>query len=288
LVSRIDSTSMARTRRSRGSNGHASAHRLAARILDPFSPGTPDKFPDGAAQATLALRIKDRVTINTDANGDAIQQIFGSLTDYRRPANTPLATPLTWGAASDSKATTALADERMYRIVSVGVEFISTEAVDTAKGMGYVINTATPVNQDDFYDGLMFKPAEGFRAALTPLGPAARTFVVVGDASSSDWSILSVMLKGCSASTTVGYLQVVWNLEVVAGADTVAAYASSAPAAHSPSLLSALANGAASLHPVKAALWGNMIGSVAGSLGTFFGIRAINRALVARYVPFNQ
>lgn len=219
------------------------AHRACA-ISNPFcdqSKGT--KYPDASSAFTLAYPMRYRLPVLTNASGTAVVIATGAFYTNNTPVPPTLqytvssatvdatGTILTFGSAIGQPFGDIMAGNSV-RIVSAGVKFTPSQSLMTAQGLVNIIEVPASDDIDVEYAGLSLgsqsyptyntmplRSSDSLYGILRPSGAQARTFNPVGDWSTSvkstnDWSSIAVFVQGGPATSTVGYIDVFYNLEL--------------------------------------------------------------------------
>jgi len=211
---------------------NVSKHTHAAcSISDPFCDhARAAKRPDGQGGMSYPYQIRYLIPITTDANGQAFY-VIGMSPVYgygSAPAAASAVLPATWTIHSCNGFVVTNAAE--VRFVSGGVVFRSTAAATASSGIASLSSIANPVISTTYSRGVLNLPSTQ-SMSLAPgnemtfisrsHGGTAHEFIPLATLNTNtfsawDWSSCLVELNGCPASTTMGYAEVVMNVEFTA------------------------------------------------------------------------
>jgi len=203
--------------------------RGAFSILDPFCvEARAAKRPDGAGGASFGFSVKGMYNISTDANGKAFTIISPGLGKFG--TNDAVYTPATWTTAAAwgiiPGSTFLNNNAGEVRIVSFGVRFISTASMTNCQGLLSVFTLQNPLCSQ-VYSNSMGNYADLHVTSLTsgkqvcwtsrPMGANAHNFRPFSEATNTmtnfDWTSFAVEVAGGPVSASVGYLDIIVNVE---------------------------------------------------------------------------
>jgi hypothetical protein len=236
------------------------------------------------------VQIRQRIAVTTDAEGEAAVCMYaGIVNDAIRASNTVASGVVTWGAASDpDQYTSWSALANTYRVTSAGMHYKPTAASDANGGVFYYSNHADRPDSISELDDRNVHPSKShFKIPAIPLGSLARQFVSPTSTDASDWSVPAMIFQGCEASTQVGILEMIWNIEFTPKLGSVATCLASSPTPFLAGLQTEIAAAANALVPSTPASYAAMTASfLAGVVSTFAVIRTINQRFLRSYNPF--
>lgn len=217
------------------------AHEVCA-ITNPFCDASRgSKWPDQSAGQTLAIPVRMRYNVITDAAGNAgvvftsrySQGILpGTMTGSTFEWNSVVGPPVVYDT-EEYKPDFTSADQ--YRVVSAGIRVTPVTSAMNSQGIVNIIELPVADSQEDYqiidtatknypsYESLPLKAHDSIYAVMRPNGATAREFRdTIGDSgveegtefSTGDWTSILVNITGGAASTTVAVIDVFLNYEV--------------------------------------------------------------------------
>jgi hypothetical protein len=202
----------------------------ACTITNPFCPAAKgSRYPDGLSSNSMPFQVKGMMSVATSAGGDSFGVIgagggrYGAVFGTLAAGTWTLAA--TWSTLAGSAFVATNAQE--VRIVSWGVIWRSTAAMTACQGMVHCFST-TGLGPTQTYPQLSQNTLEDQLIPLTsgmelswiskPLGAKAHAFRPLTDftttSSDFDWTTFAIEIVGGAPSITVGFLEVVVNVEV--------------------------------------------------------------------------
>lgn len=207
--------------------GHVSA---ACSILDPFCHvARAAKRPDGMGANTIGLTVRSLAAVTTDSTGACLIVLVPGYGRYGYASGTLAAGSFTlastWTTLPGSAFLDSIAAE--VRVVSAGAIFHCTASMTNCQGVlhrfvltnprvAQVIPQLQQNNSEDKLDTLTAGKRYSFVAK--PMGSAAHTFKTYTSFASNmgdfDWTSCGFEVSGGPASTTIGMIEIVQNVEV--------------------------------------------------------------------------
>jgi hypothetical protein len=189
--------------------------------VDPFCENCLDGVYDSNATRVVRVNLKKFVNITTNAQGIAVTQVVPAWTGSLRSANA-----ITSGVVGGWDAAVALpyydtANFASYRVISVGYRFISSVSPMTASGVvvGTVsdsivtaYDTTAPQLYKDWHEQRLFQAVTTWVGR--PVGVNAQAFIPMAG-TSDGWEVGYITIVGAPASTLVGRLEMVLNVEAL-------------------------------------------------------------------------
>jgi hypothetical protein len=202
----------------------------ACTITNPFCPAAKgSRYPDGLSSNSMPFQVKGMISVATAATGDSFVVVGAGGGRFGVVSGTLAAGTWTLGATWSTLAGSAFVatNAQEVRIVSWGVIWRSTAAMTACQGMVHSFST-TGLGPTLTYPQLSQNTLEDQLIPLTsgmelswiskPLGAKAHAFRPLSDftttSSDFDWTTFALEIVGGAASTTVGFLEVVVNVEV--------------------------------------------------------------------------
>lgn len=232
--------------RSMNSIGQEIVHEACA-ISNPFCDASRgSKWPDQTAGFTLAVPVRFRIPVTTDAAGNFAIMLtpsypFGILVCEISPGGR-----VNWmDSEGDNRRVVApyqpiFESADSYRIVSMGFKVTPVTSAMNSQGYVNIIELPPAETQEDYvdlwtntksypsYETLPLKSHESIYAVCRPSGSTAREFrptqfkyaLEAGDPfSTGDWSSILVNVGGAAPLTSVAIIDVYMNLEVTVKSD---------------------------------------------------------------------
>jgi len=223
------------------------AHEICA-LTNPFCPesrGT--KWPDESGGSTLAVPVRQRLTITTDAQGE-FAQVYTPVYPYGIVVGGNVGGYFTGTTAAAYLPVNS--SFLQYRVVSGGVQWTSTCAQMTATGVCNMIELPPGYTREDTglvdstvksfpsYETLPLRCTESLFGIFRQNGVEARQFHPVVDAwpatgsdefSTNDMTSIAVFISGGPASTAVGIVDIYINLKIFVDMTSSYAYLMTQP-----------------------------------------------------------
>jgi len=242
--------------------GAAARHKHLHGNSNPFSvEADGSKIPDGNTSKTVALQVKQTISMSSDASGKLYHQFQANLMDMHMYALTfSGAAVATWSASEDSDYVTALNTQySRYRVVSWGIR-IFTVLSPTEQSGSIVCQSADELHANPDYTSYLFEEVKSFatddlevvfigketdaRRRQYRLIDAAGTAAAARDVG---MNILYVGGSGLPASKQCFTAEIVMNIECQPLSLTTGSLLATPAAHHDPIGLAAVANTHASI-----------------------------------------
>lgn len=230
------------------------AHEICA-ITNPFCPASRgSKWPDESSGSTLAVPVRQRLTITTDAQGE-FAQVYTPIYPYGIVVGGNVSGEFTGTTAAAYLPVNSTFLQ--YRVVSGGVQWTSTCAPMSATGVANMIEILPGVVRDDTgivnsnvksypsYETLPLRCTESLFGVFRQNGIEARQFFPAVDAwpalgtdeySTHDMTSIGIFISGGPASTVVGIIDIYINLEVLVDISSSYSYLMTQPRLPNPGL----------------------------------------------------
>lgn len=225
-------TRVQRSRSSKKTHPHIIKHHVTAAcsILNPFCVAAKAaRRPDGLSSSTIPFQVRGMLTVATDASGYSLLVIVPGQGRYGYATGTYSAGNYTLGATWQilNGSTFINTNAAEVRIVSMGALFRSTASMTNCQGLLHKFVLTSPTvsavipsgNQNNVEDELTPLTA-GYQSTWLskPLGSAAHSFrpytEVTNTMTDFNWSSVAFEIIGGAASQTVGYVEIVVNVEI--------------------------------------------------------------------------
>jgi hypothetical protein len=241
---------------------HALAQEVCS-ITNPFCEASRgSKWPDDSSGQTLAVPVRQRYYLTTDANGRGgilfcPTYVLGVASGTMVNANAWTWT-LSTGAFPLSAYAPNFPETEAFRVVSGGVKITAVTSQMTSSGIINVIelppadagadySTIVPTSRNyPSYESLPMKSSDSLFAVFRPYGPDARTFqdyLATADSplasasfNTNDWTSLWVGVEGATASSAVLVVDVYLNFEILPITTATIGYLTSPTAYPNPML----------------------------------------------------
>lgn len=239
----------------------ASPHDVEAACsqFDPFCPaGKGAKIMDEDSQLSQAYQVRFVIPITTNASGAVKIDIGCLLKQSYRNSGTIVGNAVTvdgsWSSVPEQ--TSLEATFASYRIVSWGARVFSTASATTSAGL---ITTKVHISPTDLENitwntlEQRYDPVNGVAATFIAKkrGSLSRLYISTDESWSTGYRFstdsVSIWATGCSVSTTVGQIEIIYNLECIPKDNTVSARTASPAAASNSRITEAAGNAAAQL-----------------------------------------
>lgn len=208
---------------------HASHVKSTCSITNPFCVAAKAaRRPDGTSINTIPYQIRGLVAITTDASGNALTVVVPGYA-YGVANGTLAATTWTLAAAWSLLPGSGfvVTNSRETRIVSMGAIFRSTASMTNCQGLihtfvasGLAVSSTMTQNSETNLEDNIRPLTSGFESTFIakPLGNGAHNFRSVAGITSTmsdwDWTCAGFEITGGPASTLIGYLEIVMNVEM--------------------------------------------------------------------------
>lgn len=232
-------------------------------ITNPFCEASRgSKWPDESSGQTLAVPVRQRYYLTTDANGRGgilFNPTYALGVAQGTMAN---ANAWTWTLATGNYPLSTYApvfpETEAYRVVSGGVKITAVTSQMTSSGIINVIELPPADNGADYgiivptsrnypsYDSLPMKSSDSLFAIFRPYGPTARQFhdfLASADSplppaafSTNDWTGIWVGVEGATPSAAVLVVDVYLNFEILPITTATIGYLTSPTAYPNPML----------------------------------------------------
>jgi len=216
-----------RTRKPRAqqSNKHnkAAKAKLCKEIcmrVNPFDAGACCACIDSSTTRAVPFTLRQRIPVTTLATGDFCLYIKSTITDNHRSAATIVSGAVTgWGAYQALSGYSNNIDK--VRINQIGVRYFGSSAPSDSAGivgMSQGTYNATFDTTSELYDDLMVtrQYESDLSIALKPQGDASQEYFDYTYAAAdpeNGWPGLHVFGSGLAASTSIGYVEIIFHCE---------------------------------------------------------------------------
>jgi hypothetical protein len=222
----------ARKRRSRRGGGNGTNLIVQKRLcdavcsqIDPFCNNCCEGLYDQNSSRVFRVSLRSFVDVVTNASGYAAVEFAPSWVDTYKTASTFTGTAVNaWNAAVDSPFYNATTISH-YRIISMGMRFLASCAPTDAQGIVVLRVADTSRNIDlnnfnlykDSYQDRLYQSELSWVAR--PKGPEAFEFIELANTHPA-WEYGYFSVSNAKASTTIGRLEFVLNVEALPGTTT--------------------------------------------------------------------
>lgn len=209
------------------------AHEICS-LANPFCPQSRgSKWPDESSGQSLAIPVRQRFTISTDASGEALW-VFAPIYPAGVLHGTSSGGYFTWASTSNYLPTNSVFTD--YRIVSGGIQVTSILSAMNSQGVVNVVEVPPfdlmgdvgagwdfTIKSFPTYETLPLRSVDSLFGTFRSGGTEARNFhpvvaappaLVTDPFSTNDWSSMAVYVSGGPASTPCIIVDVYINLEI--------------------------------------------------------------------------
>jgi len=208
---------------------HAKHVHVACSITNPFCPAARNAHhPDGRGNGTVAFQVRAQVPLQTDAAGNMMVVFVPGIGRFGYAGSGIAAGNATinaaWVALPSSNFINTNADE--VRIVSWGVNFKSIASMTNCSGLVHTFVTNSiqvgqviPQMSNNNLEDASTTMTSGFQTSFVgkPVGSAAEAFRKYSEATTTmsqfDWTCFGIEIIGGPFTITVGYAEIVVNVE---------------------------------------------------------------------------
>lgn len=221
--------------------GMAVAHDVCA-ITNPFCDASKgSKWPDQSAGQTLAVPVRMRYNLTTDAAGRTGAMFTSAYPGGILPGSVNAFGEWNWNIDGLNRDIQGYLPAftgglESYRIVSAGVRVTPVTSAMNSQGVINMIEVPPCDDWNDYatvaatlknfpsYETLPLKSHDSIYGIMRPNGPESRTFVPIqpvadivptGTFSTNDWTSILVVVEGGAPASTVAIVDVYVNIELV-------------------------------------------------------------------------
>lgn len=217
-------------------------------MANPFSAAARgSKVPDSDSSRSIAVTVRDRFTLTSDAGGHVGCEVRPTITNMFRLSATAASTEITtWGSLVSAVDKAAIDGSfSQYRIVSWGIRVIPVNAVMEQKGSMRVITSpaaAAPapfVTSGGLHEDIQTFPNYGSDVhwISKPKGNAHLDYVDI--TATCSWDRVIVHIVNQEPSKAVAEVEVIMNIECQVDLNSIVASAATPAADHKPHVLTA-------------------------------------------------